>query len=258
MPRFACPQCQTEYDLSQECEGKKARCGRCNLKSIVTFETTGPMAQPAMLMETSDARFVPVRDANLVDVTELLPEPITKAPTPWRFSKVIMPWLNLLIAIGLISWACFANCDSNVLALFCYPSITLVAIGSCVKFFGRISPNSMKALTIGLTVASLILWGRNDTVTYRESRIEDDGQSRIDIEEKNWRWTGAPKERMVRLWSKKDSVFDLDAWFHGPIAGTGKRHGEWAIVTWKPYSSTSKFYWYGEEVSEGEWHKLSR
>jgi len=39
----------------------------------------------------------------------------------------------------------------------------------------------------------------------------------------------------------------------GPMSGSGKPHGEW--TDWFPGERVQhKWYWYGEEITEGEWH----
>lgn len=38
------------------------------------------------------------------------------------------------------------------------------------------------------------------------------------------------------------------------MAGTGKPHGIWDELWFEPLRMDKKFYWYGEVVTEGEWH----
>jgi hypothetical protein len=46
--------------------------------------------------------------------------------------------------------------------------------------------------------------------------------------------------------------------YHGPLAPSGKPHGEWTVILWKPQDySTFLWYWYGDQISEGEWHRLN-
>jgi len=40
----------------------------------------------------------------------------------------------------------------------------------------------------------------------------------------------------------------------GPMAGNTKPHGEWTYISWDPFESRKSWYWYGESISEGEWH----
>ena len=40
----------------------------------------------------------------------------------------------------------------------------------------------------------------------------------------------------------------------GPLSPSGKWHGQTTVTIWEPFKRSSKWYWYGEEVSEGEWH----
>ena len=49
-----------------------------------------------------------------------------------------------------------------------------------------------------------------------------------------------------------DSVFRRS----GPMAGETKPHGKWTEFAYGASPMTMKviFYWYGDEVTEGEWH----
>lgn len=46
--------------------------------------------------------------------------------------------------------------------------------------------------------------------------------------------------------------------FEGPLAETGKPHGKWVMFNSSTLQTTYHFYWYGEDVSEGEWHLRNR
>lgn len=44
----------------------------------------------------------------------------------------------------------------------------------------------------------------------------------------------------------------------GPMIRDGVQHGHWTHTGFSPYYSLDLWYWYGQEVSEGEWHRLNR
>jgi hypothetical protein len=46
----------------------------------------------------------------------------------------------------------------------------------------------------------------------------------------------------------------LTGWAAGPLTKNGKLHGEQTTVIVSPYLVTHTWHWYGEEISEGEWH----
>lgn len=46
--------------------------------------------------------------------------------------------------------------------------------------------------------------------------------------------------------------------YEGGFSESRKRHGPWTEMSYDDFHVTRTWYWYGEEVSEGEWHKLNR
>lgn len=65
-------------------------------------------------------------------------------------------------------------------------------------------------------------------------------------------WSGTQYYR--RCWGKSYKWFS-----EGPIAGERRQHGRWKSVDWEPeFRATVTFYWYGEEVTEGEFHLRNR
>lgn len=45
----------------------------------------------------------------------------------------------------------------------------------------------------------------------------------------------------------------------GPTSpDSGKPHGEWEYLNWDPLESGKMWFWYGELVTEGEWHVLNK
>jgi len=67
--------------------------------------------------------------------------------------------------------------------------------------------------------------------------------------------SGEIRHRRVTV---RDDAGGILYWIDGPMAGTGTPHGAWEKTTLKPYDRSAVFYWYGEEVSEGEWHLRNR
>lgn len=76
------------------------------------------------------------------------------------------------------------------------------------------------------------------------------GTKRVTIE----RWTSDSGTRIVdRFYGWGHTPYweslDSDNFFSsGPLSPSGKRHGEWTS------SGRRRWYWYGDEISEGEWH----
>lgn len=51
------------------------------------------------------------------------------------------------------------------------------------------------------------------------------------------------------------SMLSGDLLLTGPLSSSGVQHGEWTGYNGKSGQSSSLWFWYGEPVSEGDWHK---
>ncbi len=119
-----------------------------------------------------------------------------------------------------------------------------------------------------LTVAVVFGWGYFDT--YKSQWIS--GTERFT--DLYGQWSGKHLHRRLYHYSSEDACrddkyeFDYDLESEGPMAGTGKPHGMWTqhpgfkrraeyMETNQPYTTTL-FFWYGEPITEGEWHLRNR
>lgn len=63
------------------------------------------------------------------------------------------------------------------------------------------------------------------------------------------------------LWGSALSAMSKDedtgTLLYGPLSDSGAMHGKWTAVSRKQEVSTV-WYWFGTQVTEGEWHKNAR
>ncbi|GAB5404575.1 MAG: hypothetical protein Aurels2KO_28060 [Aureliella sp.] len=76
--------------------------------------------------------------------------------------------------------------------------------------------------------------------------------------EQHWKSGDTTYRDTYRFWTAGISHRHVsgDGWFaNGPMTESGKPHGQWETLYFEPeLDSESRFYWYGEEVTEGEFH----
>lgn len=98
-----------------------------------------------------------------------------------------------------------------------------------------------KWIIAGIVIAFVLFLVGTEFWTYRE-RWEDGGFHYTQI--------------VRRIDGRPLSVFihGDDYTASGPVSESGKPHGEWSVRDGGLYSQP-KWYWYGEEVTEGEWHE---
>lgn len=162
-------------------------------------------------------------------------------------------WANWSIFIGLLGWLYCAISTSPDLSLLCYPSIALIGAGITARCLHAFNWRGAKIAGIVATVAVIYLWGRHDT--YERTWTSDT----FEYTDTYRRWGHQHVYRRIEKYEEDqmDKEFKgLGIWTaRGPIAGTGKLHGKWEYIVWKPkIHMETTFYWYGEEISEGEWH----
>lgn len=138
--------------------------------------------------------------------------------------------------------------------LFLYPGILAVCFGASVvasKKIGKPWPYSVAAVT---TLVSLVTWGAFDTyeVTWTSDVFV--------YKDTTHRWTGDISYRKLETFANPSAAINrdyrqLDIVSEGPMSGHVKPHGKWELVVLRPaFESLVLFYWYGENVTEGEWH----
>lgn len=171
-------------------------------------------------------------------------------PTPDETfrDRLRMTWPGWAIATGLLGWVLCVTNERGGRAILCYPFLALACagvVGFAVRRFDR-----WWVRYAGAALAALVLvwWGSVDTYTERWHN----GSAKLTDTYR--RLGNRPIHRLIYFYdSSEESPLVPSA--EGPLAGTGKPHGQWRYTTWEPeFSVRSKFYWYGEEVSEGEWH----
>jgi len=108
------------------------------------------------------------------------------------------------------------------------------------------------ATIVLLLIVGGIAW--NVAAMTRVSRwTSEDGSS--DYTDTYSRWGNTLQHRDVLM---RDSDDELYSTANGPMSASGQPHGEWSIAVFQPtIDARKKFYWYGEEISEGEWREKS-
>lgn len=76
-----------------------------------------------------------------------------------------------------------------------------------------------------------------------------------DFRDTRYRWSGTITYKRLAT-NPRDYEQRID--FEGPMSASGKPHREWKTTIWSKLFAKeghqTQFYWYGEQISEGEWH----
>ncbi|MCE9526745.1 MAG: hypothetical protein K8R36_11905 [Planctomycetales bacterium] len=163
--------------------------------------------------------------------------------------------LIVVAIICLVLFGCTLEGRGGVVLL---NYLCLVEVGSTVAFLvwrftrGHLLQYS-KAIgftVVAIPIGLIYLWASFDY--YHEQWTTKDGWRVLETRK---RWTQVPIERSI-------DVVDADGkWtqtLSGSVSASGKPHGEWHTLSMRDFSTQSSWFWYGEEISEGEWHLRDR
>lgn len=155
------------------------------------------------------------------------------------------PWLVLFGVIGLVAWVATLRTQPSPLVLVHYGGLVLACCGFIRLVSYRWQWLPTKACTIVLVVSVVSLWSRFDTYVDRWTSKND-----LKYRDTVCRWSHRVTYRSV-FYDHNGTIWSLS----GPIAGSGVKHGEWSYYELSPtWYSSKTWYWYGQEISEGEWH----
>jgi len=66
-----------------------------------------------------------------------------------------------------------------------------------------------------------------------------------------WRWSDEIYWRELTVWNAAGNERYTS---RGPMTASNKPHGHWTGFLWSDFKTQNHWYWYGDEITEGEWH----
>ncbi len=226
--RWECPTCHKVFSIRLDATPPEI-CRHCQDASIPVFaatETLNDILQPKGKWNN------PARAAGAL-----------VRPVATLLANVLPSLASSLIFGGALAWVFF---------WFQPPQFAALSYFGCAAFCCGLGVAAtrrwphrrgfIKVATAAGTLAFLVLFGSVDRF---EDRWERDGKNYIDT---RMRWGGRVIHRMV--WQRDNNGF----WsLSGPMSQSGKPHGEFVSFS-VPGGRERLWFWYGESVSEGEWH----
>lgn len=265
--RAVCPKCQSAFRVSIEHAGQQAKCGNCDqqfrVPEVPLASPPPPRSSPAvevMISDTLSADTSPA--ASIEELHEDLADQVrvpTKRPVPrppeakaeediaprsrWVILKSAKIMTVVTVTVFLVAGVAIVGdlLPADILLL-------LFAIGMAVYTAGLRFPSRRRLSRWCTAVVGILVFTaffRFDT--YTNYWTSENGMSYADTKQ---RYTGKIVYR--RIWKFTPSYTSAD----GPIIQTGvdlKVHGHWSFLD-RDFQREDRWYWYGEEITEGEWH----
>ena len=230
---IACPNCGKQLKAKPEWHGRHANCPQCATPITIVLPGTAACEVPPVAPKTTEVA-----------------TPASSAPPQAKERST--RWPKVTIGLGLFGWLVFANWGDNTMPLLTYPCIIAACVGAYKLIALRRPQSWLRIVTIVATCGLLYIWAGYDTI------IQQRDIQATRYRDTYTRWSHRHIRRKLQSYKSANSIgaFEsLEYTEEGPIAGTGKPHGEWETVVWNPsFDVQHTFYWYGESVSEGEWH----
>jgi hypothetical protein len=162
--------------------------------------------------------------------------------TAWAQIRSAIPYVVAVAAF--FTWVNTACLPPGRTLLVNYGAV--IVFGICVTAIvqRRFGTTTIRSRVIGwggmaMIVGLFIIWSRYDFYTERNT-LEGGG--------------------FIDFYMRRGShhafykYIDNGTILEGPCSASGKPHGKWKQIIWVPFSHNELYYWYGEEISEGEWH----
>lgn len=228
--QFSCNHCNKRVQAPDLAAGKKAKCPHC--EKINT---------------------VPIPDG----FEQLLPPPALTpaAPKPSRPAGKLPSWVKIprlswrgwLIVSGL-AFLLTLRTPPGPLVLLHYVAL-IFAVGLLVT---RITqpwvPKWSKLISLAVALIAASCWGRTDYYMEYRTKFDDGGEIESSTTDYIYRSQYRPFYRDMYIWGK-DGTYHAE----GGFSETGKQHGRWESYS-GDYRTKYEWFWYGEPVTEGEWH----
>lgn len=232
-----CPGCGERYRVSARFAGIRDKCPKCGTLFSVPPLPPKPATRHLLAEVRNDFREA---TSSLVDALGV--GGVEFVRQTWANRGTIALWG------GLILWLLTIGCPESM-TLWHYGALIIWTSIVAGRLKRRYFPNWAWGRTVAITsvVALVFIYGRWDQ--FPDQREDEHLTSTV----MRYRWSRIPTYKNV--WFKDENGKTSEHW-EGPLSESGKQHGKWSQFSWS-LGGTDAWYWYGEEVSEGQWHALN-
>ncbi|MBR9800254.1 hypothetical protein GYB59_00510 [bacterium] len=244
-----CGACQKRILAPREKAGNRFQCPRCGELLMVPFDDAPLPTKrlPAVAKKPKPQKPILVTGNILETKVSPVRETTLSRPSLHTWSPAKRPVWCIVAGVVLCLLG-FAN------GLFGYPGIALIFFGASVIMVRKIQKPWPYAACAAAGFVMLIFWGSRDTYTVSWAR------NRAAYTDKINRWTGRIAWREVVSYQTETGAItrnfqEIQSIHSGPMSGHDSPHGAWHYLYVHPsVDSGYQFYWYGDQVSEGEWN----
>lgn len=224
-----CPKCHKRLRADRDIAGLTVNCPACKEKFAVPANEV-----PSIDTTASQARHVDDRER-------------------MTFGELRQSAGGILAGLAALTF--LVTVRTHELPQLHYLSL-MVAVGMATLFvIRRIKPDLkwQRAISFAVAIAAAMLWGRFDYSIHTWKSSEPSPYKEIEFTDYAKRSDYRPFWRHARFTTKDGDWITQE----GPMTETGKLHGQWTVIDISgPVEEWTRheWYWYGEQITEGEWH----
>lgn len=241
-----CPECNHTGRIPQDRLGYQVRCPRCEARFVATEAAPTLDITPAPISATRQRKSSQIKDA----VRQML--------LRLEDNRRLLNWTFLIVSF--ISWLIFDVASNNRFpavpaAIICI-LVMCVGVTNLVPRVRDLSHWRRRSVAVMAAIFLLYCWSWFDLYT---ETIEG-GLTTKYVD--RYKFGNDPCHMVVVQHDPASFINGIPilniAEISIPVTRDGVSHGEGEMVIYSPYREERIFYWYGEIVSEGEWHLRNR
>jgi hypothetical protein len=234
--QFSCTNCGKRVQAPDLAVGKKAECPQC--------KTINKVPVPDGFDQLLPPPIVPPPA-----ITPAEPKPPRKLPS-WEDLAPIV-WKTTL-AVSIVGFLITVRTPPGPLVFWHYVGL-MVAVGLIAyKLVKRFKPYWSIWIAIGAAIVAANLWSRWDYAIEHWTKPSDGRDGTYHYTDYIYRGNDSPFYRSMYVFWKNGGYYSAE----GEFSESGKQHGKWHSHSFEDESSSSTdiWYWYGEPITEGDWH----
>lgn len=231
--QFSCTHCGKRGQAPDLAVGKKVKCPHCEkINSVPTPDGFEQLLPPPVVPPPT--------------ITPTAPKPARKLPSWVRSPR--LSWRAWLIMSGLAFLLTLRTPPGPWVLLHYLALIFAVGLLATRIAQPRV-PQWSKWIALGAALLAAWLWGRSDYYIKHEDKFRENGDLESVITEYVYRSQYRPFYQETSVWTEKGY-----GRLEGGYSESGKRHGRWKSFSTDDITGQTEWYWYGEPITEGEWH----
>jgi hypothetical protein len=240
MQIIQCPHCAKRVGRTEGEAGQRAKCPHCQGIFMLPDLPPGYEEPPP-----EQHMIITARSHRVISQTHRQP-----ARDPFQLIVAYWPVPTGLVGIIVVVAGLYSDPPADLIQ---YIGFVLFAAGASTLAV-RSAPYSWKTVTavacILASTSGIAARGYFDTITETTTTAT---MVRIDTVRRFSRQT------VWRNVTIRDELGERVSWAAGPTSpDTGTPHGPWSITVFDPYESGTVWFWYGEYVSEADWHRMNK